>query len=135
MDALHSRSEPTQAPPEPRGKLEYMFRTMLVEAEDITKRSEALVKQLNTATMQMQTLPALLRKANAMEQDQATSRAVLQIQEAATQVGDARRHLRRSIQAMDVQRGRNLWIVGLVALGCGLAGGLAAALVLLFALK
>ena len=112
-----------------------MFRAMLVEGDELMARSEQLVKQLNTVAMQLQSLPAAVRQAGTIAKDQAASRAVIQIQEAANQVGDARRHLKRAVHTLDAQRGRSLWVVGLVALVCGLAGGLASALVLLFALK
>ncbi|WP_019939879.1 hypothetical protein [Bordetella sp. FB-8] len=123
------------APPEPRSKLEYMFRAMLVEGDEIISRSEQLVKLLNTAAMQLQTLPAAVRKAGSIVQDQAASRAIVKIQEATSQVDDARRQLKRASEALDVQRGRNLWAVGIVALGSGLAGGLVAAVVMLIALR
>ena len=119
------------APPEPRSKLEYMFRAMLVEADEITTRSESLVKQLNAATMQMQTLPSILRKTSAVVQDMATTRAVQQMQEVARDIDDSRRSLKRTAQALAAQQGRNLWTIGLVALGCSLAGGAAAALIVL----
>ncbi|WP_019939702.1 hypothetical protein [Bordetella sp. FB-8] len=134
--AQHVATGPAAVPPpEPRSKLEYMFRAMLVEADQLTTRSESLVKQLNAAAMQMQTLPSILRKTSAAVQDQATTRAVQQMREVSREIDDSRRLLKRTAQALGAQQGRNLWTIGLVAFGCSLLGGLTAALIVLTAFK
>lgn len=120
--------------PHPRSKLEYLYRDLLIECDQLTQRQHALGEQLRETAASLQTTPTLLRQAAGAISHQASGEALRSIERANNALKAANDHLLLTHQALRRASDQNVRTLALVAGACGMLGGLLGAVIATLAL-
>lgn len=121
-------------PPEPaqsRSKVEFLYRELLVEIDQLQRRNGELAGQLREASVALSGLPAVLRQTAASVNVEASKEAGQQLLHAAHAVRSAQQSLHHAHQAVLRRSAQSAWHLGLIAVACSLAGGALGALITL----
>lgn len=122
---------PTQPQPQaqPRSKLEFMYRDMLVECGLIAQRNNEVADKLHEISISLMGLPTIIGKAAASISNQASADADLQLRNAARVIAAAEQNLRKTSNYLHNTSLRNIWFTASLSGLCALLGGLLSALI------
>ncbi|TFL14064.1 hypothetical protein CSC67_07800 [Pusillimonas caeni] len=126
--------EMLQPSAQPRSKLEFLYRELLIDIERLQQANDGLVNDLKAASITLSSMPAVLQKVAATAANQACSQSAQQLQASCAALASSEQDLRRAGKTLLNASTRNAWFVGAVAGACGLLGALVGGLVCLVVL-
>ena len=116
---------------QPRSKLEFLYRELLIDIERLQQANDGLVNDLRAASITLSSMPAVLQNVAATAATQAASQSAQQLQASCVVLASSEQDLRRAGKTLLNASTRNAWFVGAVAGACGLLGALMGGLICL----